>query len=160
MSRILIGLFSAFLVSACAVGPNYKRPTVPVPSQFRGAGPDQPADPASLADLKWFDLFKDDGLKQLVGTDLEQKFILPIAAERVLQARALLGVSRSDQFPTLDLTGDFVASRGSSVGAVPFIPRHEPRRQLYAGRLSPGLGTRRLGTAPAPDRSCARRISS
>ena len=123
MSRILIGLFSAFLVSACAVGPNYKRPTVPVPSQFRGAGPDQPADPASLADLKWFDLFKDDVLKQLVGTALEQNFDLRIAAERVLQARALLGVSRSDQFPTLDLTGDFVASRGSSVGAVTFIPR-------------------------------------
>jgi NodT family efflux transporter outer membrane factor (OMF) lipoprotein len=123
MIRILIGLASAVVVSACAVGPNYKRPAVPVPSQFRGVAPDQPATPESLADLKWFDLFEDDVLKQLVNTALEQNFDLRIAAERVLQARALLGVSRSDQFPTLDATADFAASRTSSVGSIIFIPR-------------------------------------
>jgi multidrug efflux system outer membrane protein len=123
MIRLWPILLSAVLVSACAVGPNYKRPTVPVPSQFRDTGPDQPAGPESLADLKWFDLFKDDVLKQLVSTALEQNFDLRAAAARVLQARALLGVSRSDQFPTVDVTGDFVASRTSSVGSIIFIPR-------------------------------------
>jgi multidrug efflux system outer membrane protein len=116
-------VLSALLVSACAVGPNYKRPTVPVPGQFRDTGPEQPASPESLADVKWFDLFQDDVLKQLVNTALDQNFDLRVAAARVLQARAQLGVSRSDQYPTIDVAGDFVASRTSTVGSIIFIPR-------------------------------------
>src|SRR5437879_6352351 len=58
-------LLAVLLLSSCVVGPNYKRPTVQVPSEFRGVTPDQPATPESLADLKWFDLFQDDVLKQL-----------------------------------------------------------------------------------------------
>jgi multidrug efflux system outer membrane protein len=97
MIRLMTVVLSALLVSACAVGPNYKRPTVPVPGQFRDTGPEQPPSPESLADVKWFDLFQDDVLKQLVNTALDQNFDLRVAAARVLQARAQLGVSRSDQ---------------------------------------------------------------
>ena len=111
----------ALLLSSCAVGPNYKRPAVQTPAQFRGA--DAPADSKSLADVKWFDLFEDDVLKQLGVTALKDNFDLRIAAERVLQARAQLGVTRSDQFPSLDATASFVTNRGSSAGAIPFIPR-------------------------------------
>src|SRR5687768_8775327 len=103
MKRVLTLLLSTVLLSACAVGPNYKRPVVQVPTQFRGVShPDQPAVAESLADLKWFDLFQDDVLKQLVTTALGQNFDLRIAAERVLQARGQLGIERSSQFPTLD----------------------------------------------------------
>jgi multidrug efflux system outer membrane protein len=109
------------LLSSCSVGPNYQRPAVEVPTVFRGA--DQAEDSQSLADLNWFDLFDDDVLKQLVSTALEQNFDLRIAAERVLQARAQLGIARSDQFPTLGASAQFVASRGSSAGAIPFIAR-------------------------------------
>ena len=96
---------------------------MPVPGQFRDTGPEQPASPESLADVKWFDLFQDDVLKQLVSTALDQNFDLRVAAARVLQARAQLGVSRSYQYPTIDVAGDFVASRTSTVGSIIFIPR-------------------------------------
>jgi multidrug efflux system outer membrane protein len=94
---------------------------VQVPTEFRGA--DAPADPQSLADVEWFNLFEDEVLKDLVTTALEQNFDLRIAAERVLQARAQLGITRSDQFPTVNADAQFVANRGSSAGSIIFIPR-------------------------------------
>jgi NodT family efflux transporter outer membrane factor (OMF) lipoprotein len=119
--NVLVAALPMLLLASCAVGPNYKRPVVPVPPQYRSA--EQPATAPSLADTKWFDLFQDDVLKQLVTTALERNFDIRIAAERVLQARAQLGVTRSDQFPTLDANAQFVANRGSSAGQIVFIPR-------------------------------------
>ena len=121
MKPIVVTLCVALALSSCAMGPNYKRPSAQVPVEFRGA--EGPATPQSLADLNWFDLFEDDVLKQLVSTALEQNFDLRIAAERVLQARAQLGITRSDQFPTVGASAEFVANRGSSAGSIVFIPR-------------------------------------
>jgi len=123
MKPIAITLFAALTLSSCAVGPNYKRPVVQTPTEFRGADAPAGANSESLADLEWFDLFEDEVLKQLVITALEQNFDLRIAAERVLQARAQLGITRSDQFPAVDAGADFVANRGSSAGSIIFIPR-------------------------------------
>lgn len=108
------------LLTGCAVGPNYKRPAVAVPAQFRGATQDPSA--ASLADLKWFDLFHDDVLNQLVKTALERNYDLRIAAERVLEARAQFGIQRSEIFPTLSATGEFSAVRTSKIGSITFLP--------------------------------------
>ena len=44
------------LTSACTMGPDYKRPVVVAPDAHRGAAA---ADPTSLADLQWFELFRD-----------------------------------------------------------------------------------------------------
>ena len=121
MKSVLVTLCVALALLSCAMGPNYKRPAAQVPAEFRGA--EGPASPQSLADLNWFDVFEDDVLKQLVSTALEQNFDLRIAAERVLQARAQLGITRSDQFPTVGASAEFVANRGSSAGSVVFIPR-------------------------------------
>jgi NodT family efflux transporter outer membrane factor (OMF) lipoprotein len=108
------------MLAGCAVGPNYTRPAVPAPTQFRGA--DGAGDAKSLADTKWFDLFHDDALKQLVETALRQNFDLKIAAERVLEARAQLGVIQSARLPEIDATGGFNLNRGSLIGANPFVP--------------------------------------
>lgn len=108
------------LLTGCAVGPNYKRPAVAVPAQFRGATEAPGA--GSLADVKWFDLFQDDVLKQLVKTALERNYDLRIAAERVLEARAQFGIQRSELFPTLNASGEFSAVRSSRIGSIPFLP--------------------------------------
>jgi NodT family efflux transporter outer membrane factor (OMF) lipoprotein len=105
----------------CAVGPNYKRPDIATPPQFRGAAPS--ASPVSLADTKWSDLFKDEQLTELVKTALTQNYDLRIASARVLQARSQLGITRSNLFPTLSANGAFAAARTSSVGSSTFIPR-------------------------------------
>jgi multidrug efflux system outer membrane protein len=112
------------LLSGCAVGPNYTRPSVPAPPQFRNA-PDQTrqATPESLADRKWPELFHDEALTQLVDSALRGNYDLRIAAERVLEARAQLGIQRAPLFPNLDATGSFTSSRTSTVGSIVFIPK-------------------------------------
>ena len=110
----------ALLLAGCAVGPNYSRPAVPAPAQFRG---DQgTVEAKSLADTKWFDLFHDDTLTRLVNTALKQNFDLQIAAERVLEARAQLGVIQAARLPNVDATGGFDLQRGSRIGANRVVP--------------------------------------
>lgn len=116
---LLAGLTA--LLAGCMVGPNYKRPAVPAPSQFRG-GPANPA-PASIAETKAADLFADDTLKQLIAGALGNNFDLRIAAERVEQVRAAYGIARANLLPTLDLQAQFIGTRGSSLGAARFLPR-------------------------------------
>lgn len=122
MTRLALVLVAAALASSCTLGPDYKRPVIQTPATYRGADPGAPAGPGSLADVKWFDLFQDPTLRQLVTTALQQNFDLRIAAERVLQARALYRITRSDQFPTLDGSVDVVATRISRTGANRAIP--------------------------------------
>src|SRR5512139_258873 len=105
MKARLSYLLLPLLATGCAVGPNYKRPAVQPPGQFRGAPASGAA--ASLADEKWFDLFQDETLKQLVTTALEHNFDLGIASERVLEARARFRISQAAKFPLLGVQGQF-----------------------------------------------------
>jgi NodT family efflux transporter outer membrane factor (OMF) lipoprotein len=115
MKARLSYLLLPLVAMGCAVGPNYKRPAVPAPGQYRGAPAGGTA--ASLADSKWSDLFQDETLKQLVTTALEHNFDLGIASERVLEARDRFRISQAAQFPLLGVQAQFTASRPSSVGA-------------------------------------------
>ena len=96
MKVSLIPLCVALLVSlsACVVGPNYHRPPQTLPDQFRNAPLSNSAD--SIADTQWFDLLRDEALKRLVETALQQNFDIRIAAEHVLEARAQIGLSRAN----------------------------------------------------------------
>jgi len=104
------------LSAACAVGPNYHRPTVKVPDTFRA-----PAlvvsEAESLADLKWWQVFKDEKLQTLIRRALEQNYDLQDAAARVEAARANLGIIRSNQLPTAGLstgvTNNHMSQNGS-----------------------------------------------
>ena len=120
MSKLLNVALACVLLSSCTLGPNYKRPEVPSPPQFRGA---ERATAESIADLKWFELFRDETLTSLVSTALKQNFELRMAAERVLQARAAFGITRSDQFPFAGASVDLAAARASKEGANRAIPR-------------------------------------
>src|ERR1700687_4219405 len=102
MKRCLFFVVVSVLSASCTLGPNYRRPTVGMPSAYRDttAAVAQPG-PASLADLQWFDLFKDDSLGQLVRTALAQNFDLQIAAERVLQARERFHIVHAHPVPVI-----------------------------------------------------------
>lgn len=105
----------ANLLTGCMVGPKYRRPSVEPPDVFRGtAGPAAAPDPNSLADLKWFEVFKDERLQELIRTALARNYDLREAVARVDAARANLGVTRSDQFPNLTAGPDLTTLRNSS----------------------------------------------
>ncbi|HSD09898.1 MAG TPA: efflux transporter outer membrane subunit [Candidatus Binatia bacterium] len=95
-------------LSACAVGPNYTRPTVETPASYRGA--EAPLDGKSLADLPWWEVFQDPTLKALVEEALAANYDARIAATRVERARYAVGVTRADLMPQADYTG--AAERG------------------------------------------------
>ena len=95
--------FLVMLCSGCTVGPNYKKPAVPVPPEYRGVSPDQTgkSEVASFGDQKWWDAFQDETLRDLIQTALKQNYDVRIAAARILEARAQLGISRADQLPSV-----------------------------------------------------------
>ena len=102
------------LLAACTVGPNYQRPSLPMPAQHRGeAAPSQ----ASLADTRWPDLFPDDTLKQLIATALAHNFDLAMATERVEEARARYRIARANQYPVVYAEGLAATVRTSTIGA-------------------------------------------
>ena len=114
MMRIrCLALAAAVLVTGCApirqpegflgklwrfeVGPQYERPAVDTPEDFRGRL--DPADAASFADLPWWQVFDDPTLHGLVGASLEGNYDLQAAVARIDQARAQIGVAASQFFP-------------------------------------------------------------
>jgi multidrug efflux system outer membrane protein len=93
---------TACVLSGCMVGPHYKRPVVAVPPTFRDADlvSKQPG-AASVADLKWTEVFQDENLKALVAEAVVKNYDVRIAAQRVLEQQAQVGVTRSQSLPTL-----------------------------------------------------------
>jgi outer membrane protein, multidrug efflux system len=118
--RIMIVAVIVSLLSGCMVGPKYRRPAVKSPDTFRGsAASTPPTDPTSLADLKWFEVFRDEQLQELIRTALVQNYDLRVAVARVDAARANLGVTRSAMFPTITASADITKQRFSSNGQFP-----------------------------------------
>src|ERR1700683_1983935 len=107
---------AAVMLAGCTVGPDYKRPQVAVPTNFRAPEPLPDSQAASLADLKWFDVFSDSQLQALVKVALTQNYDLRDAVARVDEARANLGITRSNQFPQVTATGGIELRRLSREG--------------------------------------------
>jgi multidrug efflux system outer membrane protein len=101
--RIFIAMLGvAIFGSGCTVGPNYKKPTVHVPSTYRGLPAEEgKRDAASLGDQKWWEVFQDEQLRSLIRTALQQNYDVRIAGARILQAQAQLGITRADQYPSV-----------------------------------------------------------
>ena len=110
---------AALIVAGCTVGPNYKRPQVAVPEAFRAPLPLPEGEAASLADLKWFEVFRDPQLQGLIKVALAQNYDLRDAVARVDEARANLGVTRSNQFPQVSASGSMNVTRISRNGSLP-----------------------------------------
>jgi len=125
---IAVTVLAVFLVSCRTVGPNYVRPSVAAPDTFRGAPNPPAADSTSLADLKWFEVFKDAQLQELVKTALTGNYDLRDAVVRVDAARASLGVTRADQFPNVGAAADITTLRNPRSGSIPLPPGFEQRR--------------------------------
>src|SRR6202163_3807466 len=132
-------IIAVVLLSSCTVGPNYVRPTVPVPQNFRAPEPLPPPQAESLADLKWFEIFKDEQLQELTRTALIQNYDLRDAVARVEQARANLGITRSNQFPQASATGDLQFTRLSRDGSLPLPASFVPSQNRNWGEASLNL---------------------
>ena len=120
--NVIAVLLGTFLIwsTACAVGPKYRRPEITPPETFRGAeGQASSTGAQSLGDAKWFEVFKDEQLQQLIRTAVASNYDVRDAAARVEAARANLGITRADQLPTISGSGNVTALRYSRRGQFP-----------------------------------------
>jgi len=130
--RIISSLVVAALLSGCTIGPDYKRPPVARPETFRGQAT---AEAASLADVPWWEAFQDPILKGLIQDALGSNYDVRIAAARVQEARANLGVAQSDYFPSLDY--GVGASRARMLpGVLGGVGAQAPASDLYSATMS------------------------
>jgi multidrug efflux system outer membrane protein len=115
-SRTLWNVLPLLALGACNVGPNYERPKVESPDSFRAAAaPSQ----ASLADEQWSALLPDEKLRELIQAALAHNYDLRIAAVRVLQAEAELGITDADKFPTVGASAAAGVQRTRQITGTP-----------------------------------------
>jgi len=105
--RYLAALALLLSLSGCRLGPNYKRPPVTLPDQFRGLAPDASNQPSGqpFVEMKWWAVFQDKALEDLIREALSNNYDVRIAASRVVQAEATVGITRADQFPQISASG-------------------------------------------------------
>jgi outer membrane protein, multidrug efflux system len=130
--RTLLMLIAALSVG-CTVGPNYKRPPTAVPATFRAPEPLPAGQAASIGDLKWFEVFKDEKLQILIRTALANNYDLRDAVTRVEQARANVGIVRSNQFPNFGVGAGVEINRLSRDGQTPLPPQFLPQQNRNFG---------------------------
>lgn len=118
MAAVLAALLPA--LAGCHIEKKYQRPDVPTAPEFRGATPATSAENStqasarqtkSIGDEKWWDLFGDPQLQELIRKGMAQNFDARLAAERVLQAQAQLGVTHADQLPSLNGSASFTSTQ-------------------------------------------------
>ena len=132
-------LIAVGFCSSCTVGPNYRRPAVQVPRAFRAPEPLPDSLAASFADLKWWEVFRDQELQSLIKTALKQNYDLRDAVTRVEMAQANLGITRSDQFPQASAGGNVNFTRLSRNGAFPLPPDLVPSQNRNWGQAQLNL---------------------
>ena len=132
-SRSTAVLVAAGWLSGCTVGPNYHRPAVLVPQAFRAPSPLPAPQASSLADLKWWEVFRDEKLQDLIRAALAANYDLRDAVVRVDEARANLSVARSNQFPQFGASGSVNLSRLSRDGQTPLPASFLPSQNRNGG---------------------------
>ncbi|MFN7726254.1 MAG: efflux transporter outer membrane subunit [Rubrivivax sp.] len=153
-----VGLVLGWGLAGCTLGPDYQRPTVPVPAQFGSAPsaavpptaaavpsslllapsdallrqPPQPAKaPTAVLDSAWWKALGDPALDQLVDTALRQNQDLRIAAARIQQFDAYLQISRADGGPRVDADLSRTRDTLSENRQVPLVVGAEPVDNSY-----------------------------
>jgi multidrug efflux system outer membrane protein len=127
----LLGILAVLVLEAgCMMGPKYKRPAVNVPQEYRTPEPQPATQASSLGNEQWWQLYQDPVLTQLIHTAIAQNYDVRIAAARVLEAQAQVGITRSNQFPSASVGADIYSQQNPKVSNV------FPAYQVNAGDLN------------------------
>ena len=108
---VLITAISSLFVGCAAVGPNYARPQMPSPAQFRFV---EGAAAESMADAPWFQVFDDATLQALIRDAIANNLDLRVAVARVEEARARAGIAKSFLYPQIDFRANYGIRQASN----------------------------------------------
>ena len=151
VARLAPAALSALLTAGCAsLAPDYQRPALPVPASYAEAGQagagsagqatdqaaaqsaGQPAAQSGIAArVAWQTYFSDPTLQGLIATALDNNRDLRAALLRVEEARALYGIQRADEFPTLGAQAD--GTRGRVPGDLNLTGQPQVTSQYQVG---------------------------
>jgi NodT family efflux transporter outer membrane factor (OMF) lipoprotein len=110
-----ICIVSMLLLGGCTVGPNYRRPTAPVPATYKEAGNWKTAEPNDQnLGGNWWEIFQDPQLNSMEAQVNVSNQNLKAAEAQYTQARALLRYSRADLFPTVTAAPSATRNKTSS----------------------------------------------
>jgi multidrug efflux system outer membrane protein len=106
--KLSLTTFALVATTGCMVGPNYKRPVVNTPAAYRGA-PELTATGTPLGPEKYTSVFTDPVLQSLIAEALKNNYDVKIAADRVLEQEAQVGITKAGQYPTVSIGGTYDA---------------------------------------------------
>jgi len=125
----MVILAALILEAGCMMGPKYKRPIVDVPQGYRASAPQQAAQASSLGNEQWWQVYQDPVLTQLIHTAIAQNYDVRIAATRVLEAQAQVGITRANQLPSASLGANIYSEQNAKVSNL------FPEYDVNAGQL-------------------------
>jgi len=114
--NIMVVLTSvAFLLTACMMGPDYTRPDTPKADAWRLT----PTTAESIANLRWWELLKDQTLQTLVRTALQENLDLQIASANIEEFQAQVMIAKFDLVPSFSYSGSVFGFRNTNDNVVP-----------------------------------------
>jgi multidrug efflux system outer membrane protein len=121
--RRFAAIILVLLATGCKVGPNYKRPVLATPDQYRGVAPDLSNQPGTqpFAEMPWETVFQDETLRALIREALANNYDMQIAASRILQAQAVVGITRANQLLSVAGSGGVNYQRNALVPNGPTV---------------------------------------
>jgi multidrug efflux system outer membrane protein len=135
MKRLLTAFLLVGLVNTVIVGQKYERPKLPAPVNLDRTAPSPTSpDPQVFADLKWFEVFDDKALHELIREALLSNYDLRAAVSRIDLARANLGLKKSELYPTIGVSSDLVTERLSKDGSIT-LPEPVKRDRTFGSVL-------------------------
>jgi multidrug efflux system outer membrane protein len=112
----LLGIVVVLILEAgCLMGPKYKRPGVDVPQEYRAPAPQEASQASSLGNEQWWKVYQDPALTQLIHTAIAQNYDVRIAAARVLEAQAQVGITRANQLPSASVGAETFSEQNAKV---------------------------------------------
>src|SRR5271154_2189276 len=112
----LVGILAVLVLEAgCMMGPKYQRPAVNVLKEYRAPAPQQAAQASSLGNEEWGQVYQDPVLTQLIHTAIAQNYDVRIAAARVLEAQAQVGITRANQLPSASVGANVFSEQNPRV---------------------------------------------
>jgi multidrug efflux system outer membrane protein len=126
----IVTTLGLMMMTGCLMGPKYQRPAVDVPQEYRAPAPQQAAQASSLGNEQWWQVYQDPVLTQLIHTAIAQNYDVRIAAARVLEAQAQVGITRANQLPSANVGADVFSQQNAKVTSL------FPAYQVDAGELN------------------------
>jgi NodT family efflux transporter outer membrane factor (OMF) lipoprotein len=141
ISRRIVVLLSAGLITGCAVGPDYKKPDLPLSSQYLGEATLENRNAVSNADLAtWWDGFGDPQLSRYVLLALEQNLDIAQATARIVQAKSGIDAAHAALLPSANVNAQAIRNHQSLETPLGQLlnstPSYDRNANLYEANLN------------------------